>query len=342
MTRADYFHKTPLDEAFYRERLQLRMPREIVDAHLHVSLPAHSAGLSRESIRNDWALQCGVAMPHEKARYYWSALAPDARVELLALPLVHPDADIPANNAYLAGLAGAGGLSALMAVRPEWEASRCERELEEGGFAGFKPYPYMASRAKGAEVGIFDFLPRAQLDVLQRRRAAVLIHLPRAGRLADDDNAAELKAMVDGWPDVRVVVAHFGRAFNPKVLDEGARKLGDYARALHWDCSAVLNPEVYAIAFDRLDRDKILFGSDLPILRWHGRRRWTENAYRNLCREDFPWNAHEEGAAAEARYVFFLYEQLNNILDGIARTGDGALRDKLFAANARRVYRLSK
>lgn len=338
----DYFHATPRDGDFLAKRIDPRLPRRIVDAHMHVNLPEHVAGVSRETIAGDWALQCGTTMPYERARNVWTAMLPGREVSILGFPWPLPEADIPANNAYLAGLAGEGRLSALMTVRPEWDPAECERALVEGGFKGFKPYPYMASTAKGADVSIFDFLPRAQLDVLNRNRSAVLIHLPRRGRIADDANVAELKEIVDGWPDVRVALAHYGRAFNPVFLEDAARKLGGYMRALHFDCAAVLNPEVHALAFEAMDRKKIMFGSDQPIFMWHGGRRWTRDGYFNLCREDFPWNRHEEGKEREGEYTFFIYEQLANILDRVDATRDAELAEDLFRRNAERIYRLAR
>ena len=35
----DYFHKTPLDEAFFEEHLAGRLPARILDAHGHFERP---------------------------------------------------------------------------------------------------------------------------------------------------------------------------------------------------------------------------------------------------------------------------------------------------------------
>jgi predicted TIM-barrel fold metal-dependent hydrolase len=84
-----------------------------------------------------------------------------------------------------------------------------------------------------------------------------------------------------------------------------------------------MNPEVLTLAMDTLHDDRIMFGLDLPILLWHGNRRWDEKSYYNVCREDLPWNKHAEGPAAEAGYTFFVYEQINNILNVMESLGKG-------------------
>ncbi|MHB1365869.1 MAG: hypothetical protein ACYCWE_08590 [Eubacteriales bacterium] len=58
---------------------------------------------------------------------------------------------------------------------------------------------------------------------------------------------------------------------------------------------------------DNVSHERIMYGTDLPVFLWHGRRRWTDDAYYNHAREDIAWNTHYEGRETEARYTFFLY-----------------------------------
>ncbi len=334
----DYFHKTTRDKAFYETHIQKYLPDKIIDGHVHMNLPEHVTAIQPKTVKQDWALECGFIMPYEDAVGYFSALFPDKTVEMVAFPWPLPDADIKANNAYLEGLKSQGKITALMTVRPEWPAAYCEEILTCGGFSGFKPYPYMASSIKGAEVSIFEFLPHAQLQVLEKHKKAVVLHLPRRGRLADDANVREIKEIVERYPNVKVVLAHLGRCFNYKYFEEGIAKLGDTRHAVYYDTSAVLNPTVYRAAFDALGTERILFGTDAPILLWHGRRKWTEAAYFNLCRENFSWNTHEE-PEKEAEYTFFIYEQIKAILDMLKANG-GNPEDirNIFYKTAERVY----
>ena len=277
-------------------------------------------------------------MPYEDARGYQDVLFPGRQAGMLALPWPLAEGDMPANNAYLASLVKAHGVTALMSIRPEWGAEYVERQLLEGGFAGFKPYPYMASAQKGAEVSIFDFLPRSQLEIADRHGKAVLLHLPRRGRLADDDNIREIREIVQKYTGLRLVIAHFGRCFNVKYLTQGLAKLGGDVGAVWFDTAAVINPVVHREALQSLRTDRILFGTDLPILLWHGKRMWTETDYFNLCREDFSWNKHPY-PEEEAGYTFFVYEQLKAMLDCLEQSGASQkdIQD-IFCNNAKKVY----
>ena len=96
---------------------------------------------------------------------------------------------------------------------------------------------------------------------------------------------------------------------------------------IHWpyfDTAAVLNPEVYELALTTLSPERILFGTDEPIFLWHGKRIWTKTGYQNLAREDFARNTHSEGRKTEADVPFYVYEQVNNILDTIDKLGLGS------------------
>jgi hypothetical protein len=122
-------------------------------------------------------------------------------------------------------------------------------------------------------------------------------------------------------------------------LKEGLKKLGDQVNALYFDTSAVMNADVLSYAFDHLNEKQILFGTDFPIMLWHGRREWSETQYFNLCRENFSWNTHKY-PDQEKDYTFFIYEQIKNTLDIIYKTRNGkSLAERVFRLNAMDVYK---
>ena len=331
-----YFHRTELDAEFYERRLLRCLPDRIIDAHAHFNLPEHVANVSRETIAGDWALECGLVMPYEDAAAYMSAMFPGKTIDFTALPWPLREADTEGNNAYIASLTARRGLRGLYTPRPEYAAAKVEREFAGGGFYGFKPYPYMAAAAKGAEVSIFDFMPHAHFEIANRLNAPVLMHLPRAGRLPDPDNIHEIRTIIDRYPGVKLVLAHFGRCFCHEWFERALESLGEDAGRLWYDTAAVLNPKVYALAFANIDHRRILFGTDIPIMLWHGKREWDEKGYHNLCREDFSWNTHKY-PEDEAGYTYFIYEQINNILTALG--GDREKVSDVFYNNADSLYK---
>jgi hypothetical protein len=330
-----YFHKTEIDKEFYAKHIASSLPDRVIDAHAHFNLPEHVANVSRETVAGDWAMQCGYIMPVEDARYYASVLFPDRQIEFVALPFPLREADTGGNNAYISSLINKEGLRGLYTLRPEYGIDKVEREYTDGRFCGFKPYPYMASPVKGAEVSIFDFMTHGQFKLADRLGAPVLMHLPRAGRLPDPDNISEIRVILDRYPGVKLVIAHFGRCFNHEYFERALESLGDDVRRLWFDTSAVLNPKVYELAFRYLDYRRILYGTDMPVMLWHGKREWDAGGYHNLCREDFTWNTHKY-PEDEKNYTFFIYEQINSILTLIG--GDAEKTECVFCRNAEDIY----
>lgn len=330
-----YFHITQYDEEYFNEKLRPRLPGFIFDAHAHFNLPEHVKNISQEAVAGDWALECGLLMSREDARKYIDAMFPGTDWRFVALPWPLRDADTKANNEYVSELIGKEAVAGLYTVRPEYDTAEIGKAYVQGHFSGFKPYPYMASAVKGADVSIFDFMTREQFDLANRLHATVLMHLPRAGRLPDPDNIAEIRIILNRYPNIKLVLAHFGRCFQPEHLEKALSKLGEDADRLWFDCAAVLNPDVYELAFKKLDSRRILFGTDLPIFLWHGKREWDTKGYHNLCREDFSWNKHTY-PTEESKYTFYLYEQLNNILNIIGT--DAGMTNNIFHNNAEYVY----
>ena len=331
-----YFERTQWDEEFYHRFLKNRLPQKIFDMHLHLSDPVL---VGRRQETDDWAAQCCDSMPIEDYLEYAKSFYPDQEVEFNALPPVSKNLDHAACNGYLARLLKEHKIShSLMVVRPDWTAEYVDQQLEENGFGGFKPYPDLVSGKKGSDISIFAFMPHHQLEVLNRRKLMMTLHLPRAGRLPDPQNIRELLELRQRYPDIKIVVAHFGRSYAIDTIDRGMAALGDHLNDFHWDMAAVLNPAVLDRMFAKVNLDHVYYGTDLPVFLWHGKRRWDPDQYHNLAREDFPWNLHEEGPEKESRYTYFLYEQMKNILDVADAIGAGKqLIDKLFYQNAEKL-----
>jgi len=328
-----YFIKTEVDRIFYSEYLEERMPSKIFDAHVHINLKSHVEGVTPERIKTDWALECGIVLPCEDAYACAEELYPGVEYKIAGMPWPIKEADLKANNEYLAQKKSEGKLTPFMSLAPDWDIEETEEVLVNGGFIGFKPYPDMVSGKKGADISIFDFITREQLKLLDKHKRALMLHLPRKERLADPDNVRELMEIRDRFPEIKIIIAHFGRAFCPYYLEKGIEMMSG-AEGFYFDTTAVINPAVYRLAFEKIPVDKILYGSDMPILFWHGKRKWTEREYINLCRENFSWNKHLESPEEEAKYTFFLYEQMKSILDTADEIGfTGREKDKIFFDN---------
>ena len=334
-TVLEYFEHTSYDKSFYEDYLNSRLPASVVDAHVHLCLKEHTSNVPDEVKAEDWAVEAGPYMSYEDLISYKKELFPNQSFHYVGFPWPLYDADTEANNSYISKLISDNKILGLLTIRPEYDNEYIEQLYCEGGFSGFKPYPYMANTAKGADISIFDFIPHKQFELANKLKSPVLIHLPRANRLPDKDNIKELRVILNNYPNVKPVVAHYGRCFNIEHLETAIKELGSDIHRLWFDTAAVLNPAVHRLALEKLDYKKILFGTDLPIMLWHGKRRWERGTYINLCRENFTWNKHLDKENEES-YTFFIYEQLKCMLDAIGENEE--IKNAIFYDNAISVY----
>lgn len=336
----DYFHYTELDRSYYEEHLKDRLPQVILDSHSHLNLPAHVADVPPERLANDWALQYGMQMTAEDMAFYFGKFFPDKDVKCVSFPYPIKEAHMEANNAYVAQCAREGKIAhGLMCVKPEYSCEYIEQQVKELGFSGFKPYPDLVSGEKGAEIGIFQFFPHEQIALAERLGLPVVMHLPRAGRMPDENNIRELREIRQKYPDLKMIIAHFGRCFTSYHFRLALERLGSDAEGFFFDTAAVLNPDVLRMGFDHLSTDQILFGMDQPIFLWHGYREWSDTKYFNIARENFSWNVNRQPPEVEEKYTLFIYRQLDNILNELDRFGASAeARDAIFRGNCARIY----
>jgi len=327
-------HK-PTDRLFYQESLRAWLPPHILDCHAHVGLPGHCGPISPERRKAIWAIEVGLSQPWEELRANYQLLFPEQRVSALVFGGVYREIDIERNNAYvLAGLSSPeNDAHALLVTRPERPASTIAEAMQQG-FLGIKPYPDLAPQGM-EQAGIFDFVPRSHLQVLNELKGVLVLHLPRPGRIGDPDNVRELLELSDTYPSVRLIVAHIGRAYCLPTAQRGLPHLADRP-SIYFDTAANLNADVFHYALETVGPDRLLFGSDLPVTMMRGVREHVGETYLNYTDAPYSWNVSRKTPEEEARYTYFLYEELRALISALQRAGLGreAMRKIMFLNTA--------
>jgi uncharacterized protein len=311
------------DRAIYEERIRPWLPPTMIDCHVHAGLAEHWGPVSAERRKEIWAIEVAGAYAWPELRADLATLFPAQRVMALVFGYVFREIDIERSNQYvLGGVKGPSNLSqALFVTRPEWPASAIEDALGQG-FLGIKPYPDLSPKGMN-ESSIYDFVPHEHLEVLNQRKALMMLHLPRPGRIGDEDNIRELIEISRRYPDARIIVAHIGRAYGLPNAVRGLPRLTSCGN-LYFDTAANLNTEVFEFALKTLGPERILYGSDLPITLMRGVREHVGDAYFNYTDADYSWNSKRKSPEEEAEYTFFLYEELLALIGAVERLGMGA------------------
>lgn len=326
-----------IDRTVYKDLLEPWLPKHIIDFHVHINLPEHYGEIAPERSELIWAMEIATSFSWEEMREIYGLLLPNQEVETLAFGGVYREVDIPANNEYV--LRGArdpmNHAHGLMVTKPEWDPSSL-RDGMKAGFKGIKPYPDLAPQGMD-DASIYDFLPHCHLSVMNEFGGIIVLHLPKRGRIADPDNIRELLEIAHGYPNVKLVVAHVGRSY---CLPTAEMHLDHFRNepGVHFDIAANLNSDVFRYALDIVGPDRLIYGSDLPVMLMRGIREHVGDKYINYSDGEYGWNVNRKCAADEAVYTFYIYEELIALKRAVDAAGMGAdALKKIMCTNAAKL-----
>ena len=306
------------DRQIYAEQLRDWLPPRLIDSHVHVWLERLQAQSGDRMARTvTWPALVARDNSVEDLIATYELLFPGKEVGALTFSLVRPGDDFTTLNAYTADCSRRHPrFPSLLFTTPAWSGEELAQRIVAGGFVGAKVYlNHSPAYLPEKEIRIFDFLPPHQLDVLDRHGWIVMLHIPRSGRLKDPVNLHQMLELEQRWPQVRVIVAHVGRAYCDGDVGEAFRVLAPTRRML-WDFSANTNANVFRQLIDAVGPRRILFGSDLPITRMRMRRIERDGHYVNLVPPgrygdvSGDPNMGEVSREEGERLTFFLYEEL--------------------------------
>ncbi len=297
-----------VDLPFYRKYLQPYLPENIIDIHSHVGRMQH---VDRSvPLPAFWADRMCQAFAAESILKIYDTVLPGKSVRPVWFAFPRRNVYLDEANAYAGLKAKEHGLWSLLAVCPSWTEAEVLERMHAGGHVGLKPYFSLVDGIPPNQVSVFDCLPHHHLHLANKHGWIVILHLPRPGRLADPLNIAQVKEICAAYPRVKLVIAHVGRAYCPRYGREGLAALQD-CRSLYYDFSANCNQDVFAHLLTAVEPQRIVFGSDLPLVTLRLRRICEGDQYVNLVRKSRFVDAQtRRDPAHENSFTFLLYESL--------------------------------
>jgi len=322
------FEVKKVDKAFYEERLKDFLPDRIIDFHTHVWLEKfRTKGQSGPLRTVAWPDRVAADNSIEDLIETYRLMFPGKEVIPLMFSNLSSGDDIDAANAYVAEVSREYGYPSLIFAAPWWSSAEFKERIIKGGFLGCKVYltmvePYIPQN----EIRIFDYLPHHQLEVLDRHGWIVMLHIPRSGRFKDPVNLAQMLEIERRYPNVKLVIAHVGRAYCNEDLGNALEVLSE-TKNMIFDITANTNQWIFEQLIKAVGPKRILFGSDMPILRMRSRRICEYGNYVNLVPKglygDISGDSHMrevEGVEAE-KLTFFMYEEIDAFRRAAENTG---------------------
>jgi uncharacterized protein len=306
-----------VDRAFYEERLRDFLPERIIDIHTHVWLEKfeiETGGSPQRTVT--WPSLVAKENSIEDLIETYELMFPGKSVTPLIFSQVSIDVDLDACNGYIKACSAKYKIPSLVVTKPGQNAAELEELIQKGGFLGSKVYLNFAPPAiPEKEICIYDFLPPHQLKVLDKLGLIVMLHIPRDGRLKDPVNLRQLLEIERDYPNLKLIVAHVGRAYCPEDVGNAFELLAG-TKNMVFDFAANTNTDVFRQLIKAVGPKRILFGSDLPILKMRTRRICENGNYVNLVPKglygDVSGDKHMravEGPQAET-LTFFMYEEI--------------------------------
>lgn len=310
------FEVTANDKRVYEEELKDFLPDKILDVHTHVWLDEMKPKKKADAVSRTVSWPNLVAKDNsiEDLQETYRLLFPGKEVSAMIFTNGGPTEEM---NQYIVESGKKTGWPTLYWSHPKQSADELEKKIREGGFLGIKSYLSNSPEyLPEAEIRIFDFFPKHQLKRMDEMGAIVMLHIPRHGRLKDPVNLAQIKEIKQEFPNLRLIVAHVGRAYTKEDVGNAFTVLEEVLPDLKWDFCA--NCCEYAITevIRQAGVKNVMYGTDMPILRMRTHRIEENGTYVNLVAPgmygDVSNDPHMREVSPEEaeKITFFVYEEL--------------------------------
>ena len=329
---------TDRDRLLYEEELRPWLPPRIFDAHVH-AFPREVFPASYEFGPKSCYQRFGCQHTIEQCLDAAGTLLPGTDFRLLCFGTPDPQADRDAAAAYCGTVSDNERVFGMALTSPADSVGDLERRVREHRLVGYKPYRDLVPGKEREAVGIPDMLPAEHMELAGRLGLAVMLHIPRAGRLADPDNQREMVEICRRYPRASIIFAHIGRAYFMRNVEGNLGAIAECENA-YVDIAMVNHSGVLEYTFRNFPRERILFGSDAPIAWLRGKSVEINNQYAYLMGEDYRIGTAIYDADHAVEFTFFYYEILRAVKE--AAGGAGLSRSELEALFFGNAFRLLK
>ncbi len=139
-----------------------------------------------------------------------------------------------------------------------------------------------------------------------------MLHIPRNDRLRDPVNIAQIMEIDRKYPNVKLIVAHVGRAYTREDFGRAFEILKG-TKNMYFDFTANLFDEAITEGIKTVGPDRFIYGTDLPIALMRMYRIVENGVYYNVVPRRLYGNVSGEPHMREEendKITLMIYEQL--------------------------------
>ena len=253
---------------FFDRELASFVPERVFDAHLEIWPPGWASKGELYCLQRE---PTDLASLHEE----FEVLHPGRLAGAILIPFSFEAEDLAAANALSGEIAAQGGPTyrTLLFVRPgddpEWVRQE-GRRLGAVGLKGYYTFADLPDAAMRAQADIPAYMPEALVRVAHEEGWLINMHLVKTRAVAHPENRRWIRHYCSTYPDMKLVLSHAARGFQPANNLAGLADLTDLPN-LYFDSS--VNCESFALeAVIRVaGHARLLYGSDFIASHQYGR-----------------------------------------------------------------------
>lgn len=304
------FEINDYDKYVYEKELRDFLPDEFIDFHTHLSKKSFGRWGSSNG-GSTWTRLVYDEQTAEDLNKAYKDMFPGKKVT----PLIFGgcSCNIEKANDYVYAEGNEYGWRTLYRTSYDMVADELEENVKKGGYLGLKPYlsncpPYIPAN----EIRIFDFLPHSHLEKADKNGWIVMLHIPRNKRLKDEVNLAQIKEIEEKYPNIKLIIAHIGRAYAKEDIGNAFDIVGK-GKNTYFDFTANLCDDAIEACLNAVGPKKLIFGSDMPIAIMRMYRIVENGVYYNIVPRglygDVDGQPHMR-QSDEKEITIMMYEQL--------------------------------
>jgi glutamate-1-semialdehyde 2,1-aminomutase len=256
------------DREFFERELASFVPERIFDAHCHL--------YNRETVGEKKGLMLpSEGFPRDMGYHEYSRLIdclhPGRRVSSLFIPFTFSrDALAGANEWVAQQVSMDSSCRGLFFVTPQDDPEWVRDRVRRLGLHGLKCYHLWSPVTPTWEADIPDYLPEKLVKVADEEGWVITLHMVKSRAVADPGNIRWIRHYCETYPNMKLILAHSARGFQPAHNLEGLPKLTGLNN-LFFDSSANCESVAHESVIRIIGHKKLLYGSDFHVSHFRGR-----------------------------------------------------------------------
>lgn len=251
-----------LDREFYDRELRNFLPDRIFDAHAHLWHEDHVRPF------DGWPKVGGLA----EYSHDIHDLHGDREIAGLFIPLpeVNSADPVKAGEFVAEQIKGRPLCRGEYLIRPGDDPEQVRRQVRRLGLHGLKCYHVYSSHKPTWEADIPSYLPEPIVRMAHEEGLVITLHMVKRRAVADESNIHWIGHYCRTYPNMKLILAHSARGFQPAHNWEGLHRLKGLDN-LYFDTSANCEAAAHVAIMKIIGHDKLMYGADWFVSHFRGR-----------------------------------------------------------------------